>query len=543
MCGVGINFSNQEDINPFYRVLVIGNGVCGTIASKALIEVGLSCVYAKVPKLSDIMYGIAANQGLASEVCPSEDTDGRLRLVLVDEMPLVNREGPFFKIECEGMPANLFGSIVFAFGFPGDNGLKETPLGTTWYEKADSFASFERIAFVLGPVPNFDPEVGISAVAAALAHQKGGGTSYIFFENMPVAVPGGELLYDQAKKAGVQFIRYAKDQEPTVKLIEATANGRTFCISAVESIVGETIDVYCDRVYGVGFAGTASIPDAIKGVANYDVDKDGFILSESIHCGLGQSFSRGIFAVGGCTGALGMAQMTAQAYSVAVKARARALLASRMASADTVLVNDKCVRCLTCLRICPHSAISVNYAASRSKIACLSTSCEECGLCISECPREALDLTGFPQMGIQGFLEDIQTASRRMFVVYGCERSTSDSVAKIDMPEGALFLAVPCAGRISESMLWDTLHAGASGVLVVGCHNGNCASRYGTDWARNRVKEVLRKLRESGVAVPIVSYATVSARQTKRLETLVHNFKGALEENEKGRLTQNEMGQ
>ncbi len=53
----------------------------------------------------------------------------------------------------------------------------------------------------------------------------------------------------------------------------------------------------------------------------------------------------------------------------------------------------------------------------------------------------------------------------------------------IELPAGVLFFPVPCAGRVSESILWATLAAGAKGVLAIGCHHGNCASQNGTDWA------------------------------------------------------------
>jgi len=538
MWGMEVKLSNQEIISPFYRVLVVGNGLCAAVALKALSEVGLSCTYARVAKLPGAMYGVKTPQNLLQYVGGAETPEAEWTTVVLDVAPLLKREGIFFRFEHEGLAQNVFGSVVFAFGASMDQDPKKTPFGVTLYEQGDYFGSSERVAWILDAGVGSHAEAGLKAVAEALEHREAGGKSYVFFRNIPVATRGGELLYDQAKRTGVCFIRYGKDGEPIVE-----PNGHAFLVRVKDTIAGESIDVYCDRIYSVGLPDPAAIPEIIKDVANHDTDRNGFLLSESIHCGLGQSFSRGVFAIGGCTGNLGPEQMVSQAYSVAVKARAWALRSSRMASVETISVNDECVRCLTCFRICPHSAISVNYAAARSKIASVSASCEQCGLCISECPREALDLIGFPQMGIEGFLDDIRRGSGSMFVVYGCERSTSDSVAKIDMPDGTIFLAVPCAGRISESMLWATLTAGVSGVLAVGCHPGNCASRNGTNWAGNRVKEILRKLRESGIEAPLVSYATVSARQTQRLETMVNNFKKSLDQRKEALLLRDEIGQ
>ncbi len=529
MSGLEVNFSREKALSPYYRVLVVGNGLCGAIASQALHEVGLSCLYAKVSQLPDAIYQRTA------EVAPgwvfaSHAPDGGWTTLVLDEMPLVKRDGPFFRVKLDGLVDNLFGSVVFAFGYSMADDAGKTPRGMTLYEEGTSFTGGNRIGFVLDAGSNSHPDAALSALAAALAHQEAGGASFVFFRNMPVATHDGELLYDRAKQAGVCFVRYEEDKTPTVERVDAGRNPNDFIVRVVDSIVGELIEVSCDRIYTVGYPDASCVPEAVKGVANQDVDQDGFLLSESIHCGGGQSFSRGVFAVGGCTGTLGLTQTVSQAYSVAVQARSRALRANRIPSIETISVNDECIRCLTCLRICPHSAISVNYGPARSKITSFSASCEQCGLCISECPREALDLMSFPQMGIQGFLADIrQGAADNTFVVYGCERSVSDLIPAIHMPHGALFLGVPCAGRVSESMLWATLTAGVSGVLVVGCHPGNCGSRNGSQWAGNRVKEVLRKLQDAGRTTPLASFATVSARQPARLEALIHEFKMSLD--------------
>lgn len=545
MCGVGVNFSNPGNVRPFSRVLVLGNGVCGDITAKALSEVGLSCTYAQVSQLPSSIYGNSTNEQSLDNLHVSDRSGTKWTTVTLDNMPPVKREGIFFKIEHDHFAGDLFSCVVIAFGASVAVNPEKMPAGMTLFEQAEPVGPPQRLGFLLGDGKGSDRDVGISAVATALKNQEQGGASYVFFQNMPVSVPGGEPLYDQAKKAGVCFIRYEKDREPVVDQIPGDKNAVTFHLHVVDSVAGgDPMDIQCDRVYAAGFLDASSINTAMRGIVNYDVDQNGFLLSESIHGGLGQSFTRGVFAVGGCTGTLGLAQTVSQAYTVAVKARAWTLRASRLTSVDTISINDECVRCLTCFRICPHSAISVNYGPSRSTITSLSASCEQCGLCISECPREALDLIGFPQKGIESFLADIrQHDADKLFVVYGCERSTSDSIAKIHLPSDVLFLAVPCAGRISESMLWATLSAGASGVLVVGCHPGNCASRNGTQWAGNRVKQVLSKLHVSGIATPLVSYAAVSARQPARLEILIREFKRSLDEYAFTRLIQNENRQ
>jgi coenzyme F420-reducing hydrogenase delta subunit len=104
-------------------------------------------------------------------------------------------------------------------------------------------------------------------------------------------------------------------------------------------------------------------------------------------------------------------------------------------------------------------------------------------------------------------------------------------MAKIEAPSEALYFSVPCAGRISENMLWATLSTGVSGILVVGCHPGNCASKYGTEWAGKRVNQILGKMQSVGIPSPQIAYTSVSSRETARLEGILRDFKASLKGN------------
>ncbi len=187
-------------------------------------------------------------------------------------------------------------------------------------------------------------------------------------------------------------------------------------------------------------------------------------------------------------------RVAAQAASAAVKARAWMLLASRRNGDEMVSVTQECIRCLTCYRICPHSAFFVGRGGSRSTVQASAAICQECGLCVSECPRLALDLNAFPEHDVVSFLAEARKGQTEPIVIYGCQRSAGRAMSQVILPPGVLFFPVPCAGRISESILWATLAAGVKGVLTIGCHRGNCASQTGTDWAIGRVRSVLGKL-------------------------------------------------
>ena len=100
----------------------------------------------------------------------------------------------------------------------------------------------------------------------------------------------------------------------------------------------------------------------------------------------------------------------------------------------------------------------------------------------------------------------------------------------LNCPAGVLFFPVPSAGRVSESILWATLAAGAKGVLAIGCHHGNCASQNGTDWAVARVQSVVEKLNLPQGFAPRVGYASVASNEPARLSRVVNQFCSTLSE-------------
>jgi len=136
-----------------------------------------------------------------------------------------------------------------------------------------------------------------------------------------------------------------------------------------------------------------------------------------------------------------------------------------------------------------------------------------------------LDLVFFPEAAITSFVDEVsRKGDSRPVVVYGCQRSPGRAASRIALPPEVLFMTVPCAGRISESVLWATMAAGVKGILVVGCHHGNCASNNGTDWAEARVAEVMKKLGIPNGMQPPVKYTTVAANEEARFSRIVNDF-------------------
>ena len=72
-------------------------------------------------------------------------------------------------------------------------------------------------------------------------------------------------------------------------------------------------------------------------------------------------------------------------------------------------------------------------------------------------------------------------------------------------------ITVPCAGTIDLSHIVTAFRKGAEGVLVAGCHTGNCASVYGTVLAAARTSHAGLMLEESGIDPGRLLYTTLAS--------------------------------
>jgi quinone-modifying oxidoreductase, subunit QmoB len=512
------------------RALVFGSGLSGLIAAKALIDVGIGVTLVKNNFGSDSLYCSAPGFNREAYLRELSEAMKAVEVIGSDEWPKLRRYGPGFLADFGDGNEKFHGCVFLTSGVVLQPAAANLPEGVELISPETTFPEASSAAFLLDCESPSHPAVGMAAIRRAMDNREAGGESFILFKQAPVVHLFGEELYETAKRLGVRFYR-CSEEPPAIEAISPDeADGAQFRISFQPLFGGEDqIVLTCDRLLVSGRPDPASIPKAMVEIAEHDVNERGLLLSSSTHCHSGRSFRNGIFAVGESTGELDLIRTIAQAATAAATARARMLRARKPGERDTVIFTEECTRCLTCLRICPHSAVHFQEGAGRSTFGATPALCQECGICVAECPRLVLDLASLPEETVSSFLREIKKVKdSRPIVVYGCSRSAARAAAHIELPEGVLFFCVPCTGRVSEAILWATLAAGANGVLVVGCHHGNCASETGADWARARVEAVVEKL-GGRHAMPLpVKFATLAANEPSRFGRIIAEFSSAL---------------
>ncbi len=133
---------------------------------------------------------------------------------------------------------------------------------------------------------------------------------------------------------------------------------------------------------------------------------------------------------------------------------------------------EKCVSCLTCVRVCP---LGIPTTTKMGEIAINPFACQACGMCVLECPVRAIDLSLDPRDEIARETEKAMADSEHpgtaivgFFDLHGNFRSTDVESLRQDCPN---ILPVMVFGlrRIDTSDILKAFESGADGVVLAGC--------------------------------------------------------------------------
>jgi len=136
--------------------------------------------------------------------------------------------------------------------------------------------------------------------------------------------------------------------------------------------------------------------EALAELLQVRLGEDGYFQEMNIHrYRPGLSLRRGIFFAGRCHMDCDVAGAEADALQAA--ANVDALLAAGYLEPEEIIAHvdsTKCVRCLTCIRSCPHAAVEMADYDDVTAARVVDLACQGCGVCAVNCPVQAIDLVG-----------------------------------------------------------------------------------------------------------------------------------------------------
>ena len=104
------------------------------------------------------------------------------------------------------------------------------------------------------------------------------------------------------------------------------------------------------------------------------------------------------------------------------------------------------------------------------------------------------------------------------FLCNWCSYAGADlaGVSRMQYPTNARVVRVPCSGRVNPMYILKALQGGADGVLVSGCHPGDCHYLAGNLYARRKFAVLSAMLGAVGVENERVHFSWVSASEGVR---------------------------
>ena len=116
------------------------------------------------------------------------------------------------------------------------------------------------------------------------------------------------------------------------------------------------------------------------------------------------------------------------------------------------------------------------------------------------------------------------------FVCNWCSYAGADKAGgqRLHYPAGIKLIRVMCSGRVDPQFVMDAFRTGAEGVMVLGCHPGDCHYRSGNQKALRRMALLERMLPQLGIDPQRVRLDWVAAGEAERFQQVAAEMHAAI---------------
>jgi len=116
------------------------------------------------------------------------------------------------------------------------------------------------------------------------------------------------------------------------------------------------------------------------------------------------------------------------------------------------------------------------------------------------------------------------------FLCNWCSYAGADlaGTSRMKYPTNLKSIRVMCSGRVDPAFVLEALRKGVDGVLIAGCHPGDCHYQSGNYKTNRRVKLLKKLLEELGIDPKRVRFEYVSASEGQKFATVVTEFVGEI---------------
>ncbi|MEJ2248292.1 MAG: hydrogenase iron-sulfur subunit [Candidatus Lokiarchaeota archaeon] len=360
----------------------------------------------------------------------------------------------------------------------------------------------------------------------------------VLYRDIQMAKKEYEEYYRERRKNAI-FLRYNLDSLPKIKKIGKKPE--KYEINVFDTNLQENVKFDTDLI----ILSTPMVPPDNTDLAKMlkvPLDEHGFFLEAHVKLRPLDFATDGIFLCGCAQWPKNIQDSISQANGAAGRA-SRFLNAKEIKTSGIVAeVNPvKCIGCGKCIDICSYNAIElvptvkefeeVNISGEKSFIN--SALCKGCGTCAATCPNGAITIRQFEFGQISAMIESYFNPEILVFCCNWCSYAGADlaGVSRFQYPPNMRIVRVMCSGRVDPSFILKAFKDGADGVLISGCHIGDCHYISGNEYAKERFERLHKIIiKQLGINEKRVRLEWVSASEGKKFADLITEFTNEIKE-------------
>ncbi len=347
---------------------------------------------------------------------------------------------------------------------------------------------------------------------------------YIVYRDMRLPF-GVEEKYLEARKKGIMFIRYPAGRPPSITKENGNLNLNVYDLELRVNLKISVTEVVfpsptIPREDNKEIASTLKVPLTISG----------FFLESHPKLRPIDFSTDGIYVCGTAYGPQHFEEKACQAAAAAFHALIPMVKGEVVNEPIVAIVDeDLCIGCANCEPVCEYGAVRIEEGVSKIN----PFICKGCGVCAVECPARAITMQHFTDKQI---LEMVRAAftpppkpeetSILGFMCNWCAYAGADTagVSRFEYPPEIRIIRVMCSGRVDPLHILEAFRLGADGVLVAGCHPGDCHYIGGNYKAEKRIKQMRSLLKGAGLEEERLRIEWVSAGEGQRFANVVKEF-------------------
>jgi coenzyme F420-reducing hydrogenase delta subunit/ferredoxin len=149
--------------------------------------------------------------------------------------------------------------------------------------------------------------------------------------------------------------------------------------------------------------------------------------------------------------------------------------------------------------------------------------CKGCGACAVICPKMAIEMYHFKRDQIvaqirSSFIIPTEGEFEPKIIIFTCNwcsyaGADLAGVNRIQYPASVRIIRLMCSGRVDPLFIFEALSSGADGVLITGCHPGECHYISGNLWAEARYESIKLWIKEIGIEPERLRLSWISASE------------------------------